>query len=121
MSEFKLMEKTLGQILDDTVSLYPQNTAFIYTESGLRLTWKEFQEEVNTIAKGLMALGVQRGEKLAVWSPNVPHWISFMFAIAKVGAILVTVNTNYRSNELCYQLQQSETLVLSKVTVNIIF
>ncbi len=108
MSEFKLMEKTLGQILDETVSLYPQNTAFIYTESGLRLTWKEFQEEVDTIAKGLMALGIQRGEKLAIWSPNVPHWISFMFAIAKVGAILITVNTNFRSNELCYQLQQSE-------------
>ena len=108
MSEFKLIEKTLGQILDQTVSLYPQNTAFIYTERGLRLTWKEFQKEVDAIAKGLMALGIQKGEKIAIWSPNVPHWISFMFAIAKVGAILITVNTNYRSNELCYQLQQSE-------------
>lgn len=108
MSEFKLIEKTLGQILDHTVDRYPHKTAFVFTESELRLTWKELQEEADTIAKGLMAIGIQKGEKIAVWSPNVPHWITFLFASAKIGAILITVNTNYRSSELLYQLKQSE-------------
>lgn len=108
MSEFKLIEKTLGQILDHAVDRYPHKTAFVFTESELRLTWKELQEEVDTIAKGLIAIGIQKGEKIAVWSPNVPHWIIFLFASAKIGAILITVNTNYRSSELLYQLKQSE-------------
>ena len=105
MSEFKLIEKTLGQILDHAVDRYSHKTAFVFTESELRLTWKELQEEVDTIAKGLIAIGIQKGEKIAVWSPNVPHWITFLFASAKIGAILITVNTNYRSSELLYTAQ----------------
>lgn len=108
MSEFTLIEKTLGQVLDRTVSLYPNQTAFIFPDAEIRYTWKEFQAETDAVAKGLMALGVQKGEKIAVWAPNVPHWITFMFASAKIGAILLTVNTNYRSSELCYQLRQAE-------------
>ncbi len=108
MSDFALIEKTLGQVLDDTVSRFPNQTAFIFPDCELQWTWKEFQQEVDETAKGLMALGIQKGEKIAVWAPNVPHWVSFMFAAAKIGAVLMTVNTNYRSSELCYQLQQSE-------------
>lgn len=108
MAEFTLIEKTLGQVLDTTVSRFPDNMAFIFPDAEIRYTWKEFQAEVDAIAKGLMALGIKKGEKVAVWAPNVPHWVSFMFATAKIGAILMTVNTNYRSSELCYQLQQSE-------------
>ena len=55
-----------------------------------------------------MAIGVQKGEKVAVWATNVPHWVTLMFATARIGAILVTVNTNYRETELRYLLQQSE-------------
>lgn len=108
MSDFALIEKTLGQVLDDTVSRFPNQTAFIFPDCELQWTWKELQQEVDETAKGLMALGIQKGEKIAVWAPNVPHWVSFMFAAAKIGAVLMTVNTNYRSSELCYQLQQSE-------------
>ena len=60
------------------------------------------------MARGLMAIGVQKGEKVAVWATNVPHWVTLMFATARIGAILVTVNTNYRETELRYLLQQSE-------------
>ncbi len=107
MNDFILQEKKLGEILDDTVSRFPDQEAFIYPETGTRLTWKEFAKEVDDLAKGLMALGVQKDEKIAIWAPNVPHWVTLMFASAKIGAVLLTVNTNYRSNELAYLLQQS--------------
>ncbi len=108
MTTITLIEKTLGQVLEDTVKKFPHNTAFIYPDSEIRFTWQEFNNEVDEIAKGLLALGIQKGEKVAVWAPNIPYWTSFMFATAKIGAILLTVNTNYRSSELCYLLQQSE-------------
>jgi fatty-acyl-CoA synthase len=73
-----------------------------------RLTYREFGELVDNLAKGLMALGIQRGEKVAIWATNVPYWVAFQFATAKIGAILLTVNTFYRTAELEYLLKQSE-------------
>lgn len=99
---------TLGQILDETVSAHPDNDAIVYVDREFRLTWREFGALVDDIAKGLMALGVQRGEKVAVWSTNVPYWVALQFATAKIGAILLTVNTSYKVSELEYLLKQSE-------------
>ncbi|MBQ9451823.1 MAG: AMP-binding protein [Desulfovibrio sp.] len=107
-AQFELREWTLGQVLDHTVVRYPDNDAVVYPDRGYRLTWREFGELVDTFAKGLMALGVQKGEKVAVWATNVPYWVALQFATAKIGAILLTVNTNYREHELRYLLTQSE-------------
>ncbi len=107
-AQFELREWTLGQVLDHTVVRYPDNDALVYPDRGYRLTWRELGEVVDTFAKGLMALGVQKGEKVAVWATNVPYWVALQFATAKIGAILLTVNTNYREHELRYLLTQSE-------------
>ncbi len=106
---FVLREKTLGQLLDETIAKVPDNDAVIYVDREYRATWKEFGETVDDLAKGLMALGVQPGEKIAIWATNVPFWVSMMFACARIGAVLLTVNTSYRENELMYMLRHSET------------
>ncbi|WP_018124314.1 AMP-binding protein [Desulfovibrio oxyclinae] len=106
--EQPLREITLGQILDETVEQYPDQEAVVYVDREFRLTWKEFGELVDDLAKGLMALGVKKGEKVAVWANNVPYWVALQFATAKIGAVLLTVNTHYRTHELEYLLQNSE-------------
>ena len=98
-SLFELREKTLGQILDETVARFPDQDALVYADRGYRQTWREFADTVDAFAKGLMALGVSKGEKVAVWATNVPYWVTLQFATAKIGAILITVNTNYREHE----------------------
>ena len=108
MPEFTLRELTLGQILDATVSRFPNNDAIVHPDHDFRRTWTEFAEDVDATARGLMALGIQKGEKVAIWATNVPHWLTVMFATARIGAVMITVNTNYRDNELRYILKQSE-------------
>ncbi len=99
---------TLGQILDRTAAQFPDTEAVVYVDRDFRLTYREFNDLVDRMAKGLMALGIQRGEKVAVWATNVPYWVVLQFATARIGAILLTVNTNYKKHELKYLLQQSE-------------
>lgn len=104
-----LREITLGQLLDETIEKNPDTEAVVYVDRDFRLTYKEFGELVDTVAKGLMALGVKKGDKVAVWANNVPYWVTLQFATAKIGAILLTVNTHYQSHELKYLLEHSET------------
>ncbi len=101
-------EATLGQLLDETVAKYPDNEAIVYADRDYRETWREFSNTVDRVAKGLMALGVKKGEKVAVWATNVPHWVTLQFATAKIGAILLTININYKSTEIEYVLKQSD-------------
>ncbi len=101
-------EITLGQILKETVEKYPDQTAVSYVEREYKQTWQEFSDTVDAMAKGLMAMGIQKGEKVAVWATNVPHWVALQFATARIGAILLTINTNYRSAEIDYVLKQSD-------------
>ena len=96
MSDFTVQELTLGQLLENTAARFPDTDAVIHADRELRQTWSEFSACVDDMARGLMAIGVQKGEKVAVWATNVPHWVTLMFATARIGAILVTVNTNYR-------------------------
>ena len=103
-----LREATLGTILDETVNAYPDNDALVYVDRDFRLTYRQFGNLVDELAKGLMALGIQKGEKVAVWATNIPFWVTLQFATAKIGAVLLTVNTHYRSSELEYLLQQSD-------------
>lgn len=107
-NNFKIREYTLGEILHNTAKLYPDKEAIVYSDRDYRQTWREFEHSVDELARGLMAIGVGHGEKIAVWATNVPHWVTLMFAAAKIGAILVTVNTNYRDHELKYVLEQSD-------------
>jgi len=109
-----IREITIGQILDETVAAWPGRDAMVYVDRGFRLTWQQFSDLVDEVACGLMALGVQRGEKVGVWATNVPYWLVLMFATAKIGAVMLTVNTHYRTAEIEYLLKQSdcENLVL---------
>lgn len=104
----ELKSLTLGQILDRTVERFPDNDAVVYQDRDFRLTYRQFSDLVDDMAKGLMALGIQKGEKVAVWATNIPFWVTLQFATAKIGAVLLTVNTNYKSAELAYLLKQSE-------------
>ena len=109
MSESPVLKnQTLGQLLDQAIEKSPDTEAIVYVDRDFRLTYKQLGEVVDQLAKGLMALGVKRGDKAAVWANNVPYWVALQFATAKIGAILVTVNTHYRKAELEYLLQQSE-------------
>jgi fatty-acyl-CoA synthase len=104
-----LRELTLGEILDQTAAKFPDNEAIVYQDRNFRLTYAQFSALVDETAKGLMALGIQKGEKVAIWATNIPGWVTLQFATAKIGAILLTVNTNYKTAELEYLLTQSET------------
>jgi fatty-acyl-CoA synthase len=108
MNAEPLQELTLGQILDRTVARFPDNEAIVYVDRDFRLTYREFGELVDRLARGLMSMGVRKGEKVAVWATNIPYWVALQFATAQIGAVLLTVNTNYRSTELAYILEQSE-------------
>jgi len=108
-TEHGLSDLTLGQILDRTAAKFPNQPALVYVDRNFRLTYREFNRMVDETAKGLMALGIQKGEKVGVWATNIPFWVIFQFATAKIGAVLLTVNTNYKTAELEYLLSQSET------------
>ena len=107
MNNNNLRELTLGQILDETVSRYPENDAVVYWNRSYRLTYREFSEKVDLLAKGLIALGITKGEKVGVWAANAPYWVELHFAVAKIGAALLTINTNYGASEFEFVLSQS--------------
>ena len=104
---FVLQEKTLGDLLDETVARFPGNVALIHPERGVRETWAELGRNTEDLARGLLALGVGKGDRIALWAANLPHWITLMFACARIGAVLVAVNANCRARELGYLLRQS--------------
>jgi fatty-acyl-CoA synthase len=107
MNEMPLNE-TLGQLIERISREFPDNEALVYPDLNIRLTYKQFNDEVDKVAKSLLALNIKKGDKVSIWSTNVPEWPVLMFSIAKIGAVLVTVNTNYRSHELEYLLKQSD-------------
>lgn len=104
----QLVYETIGQLLEKRVAQFRDNEAVVYADRNLRKTYAQFDEEVNRTAKALMAIGLSRGENFSVWTTNVPQWPSLQFASGKTGAVLVTVNTNYRAAELEYLLKQSD-------------
>ena len=108
---FVLQEKTLGELIDTNAALHPDNDAVIYVSHQLRQTWATLKQDVETLAKGLMALGVHNGDRVAIWATNDPHWITLMFACSKIGAILLPINTSYRKEELQFIFEQSDTNV----------
>ena len=107
-----MIEKTLGGMLDGLAANYPDSVAIKYTTRDYQKSWSELNERCNAVAKGLLNLGIRKDDKVAIWATNVPEWYEILFASAKIGAILVTVNTNYKEFELEYLLKQSDTKML---------
>ncbi|MDQ2087065.1 AMP-binding protein [Herbivorax sp. ANBcel31] len=110
----ELINQTVGDLLDDMAERYPNHEAIIYHEQPFRKTYSQFRDICNEAAKGLMAMGIKKGDHVAIWATNYPEWLISIFATAKIGAVLVTVNTNYKNFELEYLLRQSDsnTLIL---------
>ena len=99
---------TVGGLLDLVYERRPDDEALVYADRDLRYTYREFREAVEGCARALMALGLEKGDHVAVWGQNVPEWVTLQFATGKIGAVLVTINPAYKSHELKYVLQQSD-------------
>ncbi|MFW6346503.1 MAG: AMP-binding protein, partial [Halomonas sp.] len=112
ISDTPLKGQTIGDCFDDTVARFPDGEALISRHQGLRYTWTELQAAVDEAARALLALGVRKGERVGIWSPNCAEWTITQFATAKIGAILVNINPSYRTHELEYALKQSGTSTL---------
>jgi fatty-acyl-CoA synthase len=103
---------TVGRLLTQLAASLPGDEALVYADRNLRWSFSELEREARLIARGLIGAGVRRGDRVAVWATNVPEWIVLQFALAKIGAILVTVNTSLRAREVDYLLRQSQASVL---------
>ena len=106
--ELQLQNKTLGQWLEHWASVSPDKEYLVYSDRDLRFTWKAFNERVDRMAKGLMAIGVTHGTHVGIWATNVPDWLTFLYASAKIGAVAVTVNTNYKQSELEFLTENAD-------------
>ncbi|MGK3119362.1 AMP-binding protein [Pseudomonas corrugata] len=102
-----LLPMTIGAAFDQTVMRFADREALVVRHQQLRYSWAQLGEEVDRCARGLLALGVQAGDRVGIWAPNCAEWCITQFASAKVGAILVNINPAYRLNELEYSLRQS--------------
>ncbi|NLZ96224.1 MAG: AMP-binding protein [Bacteroidales bacterium] len=107
-STITLSDKTVGDWLEYWADKTPDKEYIVYSDRNLRFSFEKFNERVDHMAKGLIAIGVTRGTKVGIWAQNVPDWLTFLYATAKIGAVAVTVNTNYRSEELLYLLNNSD-------------
>ena len=104
----QILDFTLGGILEKWALETPDQEFIVYPDRNLRFTYQEFNDRVDRLAKGLLYTGIQPGQKVGIWAKNVPDWLTFMFATAKIGAILVTINTNYKTTELEYILKDAD-------------
>ena len=104
----QLLEYTFGEILEKYAHETPDHEFIVYPDRDLRFTYQSFNERVDNLAKGLLYIGVQPDDKVGIWANNVPDWLTFMFATAKIGSVLVTINTNYKLAELEYLLQDAD-------------
>ncbi len=103
-----LSDKTLGDWLEQWAREIPDQEYIVYSDRDLRFTWKQFNERVDNMAKGLMSIGVGKGTHVGIWAQNVPDWLTFLYACAKLGAVAITVNTNYKSHELAFVIENSD-------------
>ena len=104
----QLSDRTLGDWLEYWAQETPDKEYIVYSDRNLRFTWKTFDERVNNMANGLLSIGVTRGTNVGIWAQNVPDWLTVLYATAKIGAIAVTVNTNYKTEELAFVLKNSD-------------
>ena len=106
------LKMTIGDLLDRQADRFGDRDALVHVDWDLRYTWREFQEECDQVARGLVALGIEKGDHVALWATNYPEWVIAQFATARIGAVLVTVNPAYRTHELEYLLNQSDAVAV---------
>ncbi len=106
-TEPPLPDTTIGADLSRTVAAHPEREALVEVASGRRWTWRELEDDVDRVARGLMAAGIGVGDRVGVWAPNCAEWTLVQYAAARTGAVLVNVNPAYRSHELAYAINQS--------------
>lgn len=106
---------TLGGQLEFWARHTPDHEFIIYPDRNLRWTYAQFNHRVDLLAKGMLAIGCAKGDHIGIWAKNVPDWLTFQFACAKIGAVLVTVNTAYKAEELDYVLRQSDMSMLGLI------
>lgn len=108
LENMQLIDYTMGGLLEKWAAETPDQDFIVYPDRDLRFTYKTFNERVDDLARGFLSIGVTKGSKVGVWAKNVPDWLTIFFASAKVGAVLVTVNTNYKAAELAYILENAD-------------
>jgi len=104
----ELIEKTFGQFIEQWAAETPDKEFIIYADRNLRFTYAQFNQRVDNLARALLHIGMKPGDKLGIFANNVPDWLTLMFACAKTGIVLVTINTNYKSHELEYLVKNSD-------------
>ncbi|HEY3427197.1 MAG TPA: AMP-binding protein, partial [Acidimicrobiia bacterium] len=107
-----LIGQTIGDNLDAVAGTHPDTTCLVSRHQKIRWSYSDFVEEVERCARAFLALGVERGDRVGIWSPNRAEWTVVQYATAKIGAILVNVNPSYRGHELSYALNHSGVSVL---------
>ena len=101
-----LLEITIGQALDLAATIWPEQDALVCPAQAVRMSWHDLRVRAETIAAGLLAMGLKPGDRIGIWSLNRPEWTLTQFAAAKAGLILVTINPAYRLSELEYALNK---------------
>jgi len=104
----QLFDKTLGDWLEYWATETPDHDYIVYSDRNLHFTWHAFNKRVDDMAKGLLSIGVTKGAHVGIWAQNVPDWLTFLYACAKIGAVAVTVNTSYKEHELAFILENSD-------------
>jgi len=104
----KYIEETLGEVLREKARLRPDQDFLVYADRDLRFTYAEFDKRVDNFAKGLLSMGLKKGDHLGIWATNVPDWNTILFACARLGVVSVTVNTGYKLHELEYLMKQAD-------------
>lgn len=108
MEAKQLFDRTIGQWLEKWAVEFPDKEAIVYSDRDLRFTYSQLNKRVDDLAKGFIEIGVERGTHVGIWATNVPDWLTVMYACAKIGAVAVTVNTNYKQSELEYLCENSD-------------
>ncbi|WP_303723009.1 AMP-binding protein [Malonomonas rubra] len=108
-------DKTIGAFFENQVKRLPDHDFIVYPDRNLRWTFSQFNARVDQLAKGMLTIGIGKGDHVGIWATNVPDWLTFMFATAKIGAVLVTINTHYRSFELEYLVKQADLKALALI------
>jgi fatty-acyl-CoA synthase len=111
-----LIEETIGANFERMVATYADREALVEVATGRRWTYAELDRDVNALARGMIAAGVAKGDRVGIWAPNCAEWTLTQYATAKIGAILVNVNPSYRTHELSYALTQSGMSMLVSAT-----
>ncbi|MBR5645569.1 MAG: AMP-binding protein [Treponema sp.] len=107
-----MIELTLSKLLREKTLQNPEQEFMVYADRDLRFTYAQFDNRVDHLACGLYAIGVRKGDNVGIWATNVPDWLTYMFACARLGAVAVTVNTSYKSHELEYLVKQADLTTL---------